>query len=162
MQPVLCGTKSGVNSHHIGVRLQWSVQVCLNQLSGPLGHPGPLLYLIVQILILLTLTRHINFGGSLRYGWRGVKQQQQQTIYNFGGIFVQSNITYSLHVIVWWFKKKWSHRIKHEILPLSFILFMDLFCSASYIYKYINNQKLIHILHIALNFTNMYTIYCMI
>jgi hypothetical protein len=35
---------------------------------------------------------------------------------------------------------------------------MDLFCSASYIYKYINNQKLVHILHIALNLQYVHNI----
>ena len=39
--PFLYGTNPGANSRHIGARLQWSVQVSLNQLPRPLGHPGP-------------------------------------------------------------------------------------------------------------------------
>jgi len=39
--PFLYGTNPGANSRRIGDRLQWSVQVSLNQLPRPLGHPGP-------------------------------------------------------------------------------------------------------------------------
>ena len=42
--PFLYGTctKSGANSFHTGDRPQWSVQVTLNQLPGPLGHLEPI------------------------------------------------------------------------------------------------------------------------
>ena len=39
--PLLYGTNPGVNSCLIGDRIQWSVQVSLNQLPRPLCHPGP-------------------------------------------------------------------------------------------------------------------------
>ena len=39
--PFLYGTNPGAISRRIGDRLQWSVQVSLNQLPRPLGHPGP-------------------------------------------------------------------------------------------------------------------------
>ena len=37
----LYGKNPGANSRHKGDRIQWSVQVSLNQLGRPLHHPGP-------------------------------------------------------------------------------------------------------------------------
>ena len=39
--PFLYGTNQGANSRRIGDRIQWSVQVNLNQLPRPLGHSSP-------------------------------------------------------------------------------------------------------------------------
>ena len=74
--PLLYGTNLCANLRRISDRIQWSVQVSFNQLSWPLGHPGP--YSFLQMLMRFKVITPFTFekGMILRFTESGLNTLQ--------------------------------------------------------------------------------------